>query len=371
MKQKVLMYVLGLALAVGPAAGQNVQTAALRVWMDDLSITADGQTAARLTVYENDPERNYEAFNLSLLVPDGITVAKVKKGRDWVDGIELSERATATHSISCNMPDATTIKIICSSTQNDELYPDDEDGNLLDELFTIDLIANPAMMNGSYTIATEGIVFGRQQGSVVTGYVPDPLPSFQLTVTGGQDGLSIPYTLTSASVGTLVLPFDAEVPTGLQVYAATDVSASGVVQLSRQEGIVAGRPLIVAGEAGTYTFTGVPTTAGTEFTEGVLTGVTEAKVISEGYVLQTLGGETGFYRVDAARPVTVPSYRCWLTYDGAAEVLAFRFDTDGIDGMVNGKNVNAKWYGLDGRITTQPRKGVYIHNGQKRLKIEE
>ena len=364
MIKKTFMLACSLFL-LGQAQAQNTSTTALRVWMDDISVTADGQTATRLTVYENDEDRNYEAFNLSLIVPDGITVAQVKKGRDWVNAIELSERATATHSISCNMPDATTIKIICSSTQNDALYPDDEDGKPMDELFTIDLIANPAMMNGAYTITTEGVVFGRLQGGAVIGYMPDPLPSFQLTITGGQDGLSIPYTMTSAGVGTLVLPFDAAVPTGLKVFKATDV-VDGSLELEPQTGIVAGTPLIVTGEAGTYSFKGLPTTAETEFTEGVLTGVTEQKVITSGYVLQSLGGVTGFYRVNPEKAVTVPAYRCWLTWDGTAGVVPFRFDFDAIK-STRQTGREGDIYDLSGRRSNGRQRGVYIQQGKKRL----
>lgn len=365
MNRKAFLLAVGLALAGGQASAQNIQTESLRVWMDDITLTADGQTATRLTVYENDPERDYTAFNMSLVVPDGITVAKVKKGRVYVNSIELSERAAETHTISCNMPEGTLIKIMCSSTQNDNLYPDDEDGKPLDELFTIDLIADPQMMNGVYKVTTEGVVFGYNKDNVVTGYEPDPLPTFELTITGGQDALTIPYTLSSAGVGTLCLPFDAKVPGGLVVLTATDVIANEI-QLSAQESIVAGTPLIVTGEPGTYTFTGAPTVTGTEFSEGVLSGATEQKVISEGYVLQRLNGVTGFYRVDPAKPITVPAYRCWLSYDSDAEVFPFRFDFDAIRALQqNGREGDR--YDLSGR-RTDGRHGMFIQDGKKKAR---
>lgn len=365
MNSKVISLAAGLLLG-GQASAQNIQTESLRVWMDDITLTADGQTATRLTVYENDSERDYTAFNMSLVVPDGITVAQVKKGRNWVNSIELSVRAAETHTISCNMPEGTLIKIMCSSTQNDNFYPDDEDGNLVDELFTIDLIASHEMMNGTYTVTTEGVVFGYNKDNVVTGYVPDPLPSFQLTIIGGQDALTIPYTLSSAGVGTLCLPFDAEVPEGLVVLTATDV-VDNEIQLSAQERIVAGTPLIVTGEPGTYSFTGASTVTGTEFTEGVLAGVTEQKVITEGYVLQCLNGVTGFYRVDPAKPITVPAYRCWLSYSGDAEVLPFRFDLDAVRDRMQEKGADDLWFDLGGRHTDGRRQGVNVSNGKKRM----
>lgn len=364
MKKKTLLLAVGLALSMGQAAGQNIQTEALRVWMDNITISADGTTSTRLTIYENDAERDYTAFNMSIIVPDGVTVAQVKKGRNWVNSIELTERAAESHSISCNMPDATTIKIMCSSNQNDNFYPDDEDGNPMDALFTIDLVANPQMMNGTYTITTEGVVFGHNQENTVTGYVPQPLPSFQLTITGGQDGLSIPYTMTSAGVGTLVLPFDAEVPTGLSVYKATEV-VDDQIQLAQQDGILAGTPLIVLGQAGTYVFKGTATTSETEFCEGVLTGTTEQKVITEGYVLQRQNSVTGFYKVDATKPITVPAYRCWLNYDDAnVKRLVLGLPT-GISNIGHSTS-NDEWYDIDGRRVDTQRKGIYIKQGSKK-----
>lgn len=365
MNRMTLLLAAGLALVAGQAAGQNIQTEALRVWMDNITISADGTTSTRLMVYENDGERDYTAFNMSLIVPDGITVAQVKKGREWVNSIELTERAAESHSISCNMPDATTIKIICSSNQNDDFYPDDEDGNPMDALFTIDLIANPQMMNGTYAITTEGVVFGHNQGNTVTGYVPQSQPSFQLTITGGQDGLSIPYTVTSSGVETLVLPFDAEVPDGLTTYTATGVVNNHIL-LAQQPSIKAGTPLIVVGEPGNYVFKGVAATNETEFSEWVLTGTTEQKVIDEGYVLQRQNTVTGFYRVDAERPVTVPAYRCWLNYDGAdVERLMLDVPTN-ILKVNSGVAQDDEWYSLDGRRTANPSKGIYVKQGDKK-----
>lgn len=371
------MLAAGLALAWGQTAGQNTKTAALRVWMDDITVTADGTTATRLTVYENDAERDYTAFNMSIIVPQGITVKQVKKGRNWVNSIELSERAAETHNISCNMPDATTLKVMCSSTQNDDLYPDDEGGNPMDELFYIDLVADAQMVNGTYTVTTEGVVFAHNDNNTVKGYEPDPLPSFQLTITGGQNALTVPYTLTSAGIGTLCLPFAADVPNGLQVYTGTAVVGSQL-QLARQTSIAAGVPLLVMGTAGTYQFQGVPSVSETEWTEGVLSGTTAQRQLSEGYVLQTLSGVTGFYRVDSERPVTMPAYRAWLNYSDESEAKMVRIDfTTAIGSTVSGQSSTASdVYDMGGRKVADSRKagllqkGVYVVDGQKRVKRE-
>ena len=198
MIRKTFALVLGLLLCGGQAQSQNIQTEALRVWMDDVTVKADGTTSTLLKVYEKDAERNYTAFNMSLIVPAGISVKQVTKGRDTVNSIELSERAAASHTISCNMPKATLLKVICSSSQNDDLYPDDASGSPTEELFTIELIADPSMENGIYTIATEGVVFAHNDAGTTTGYIPAMLPSFQLTVTGGKD---TPTDISNAADG--------------------------------------------------------------------------------------------------------------------------------------------------------------------------
>ncbi|MGN0230095.1 MAG: hypothetical protein ACI4BH_09830 [Muribaculaceae bacterium] len=103
---------------------------------------------------------------MSLIVPKGISVNKVKQGRETVDDIFLSERATTTHTIACNMPSETLLKVACISTLNQDLYNDDEDGNPLDELWTIGLLADPTMENGDYvvTMPADGLIFNMKDG---------------------------------------------------------------------------------------------------------------------------------------------------------------------------------------------------------------
>lgn len=369
MKRMTLSVALGLALIAGQAKAQNNSSESLRVWIDDITVRADGQTATRLTVYENDTERDYTAFNMSLIVPAGISVKQVKKGRVYVNSIELSERAAETHTISCNMPEPTLLKIICTSNQNDDFYPDDEDGTPLDELFYIDLIADPTMVNGTYNVQTEGVIFGQNIDGQVTGFGPEVSPSFNLTITGGQDALSVPYTLSAAGVGTLCLPFDADVPEGLTVHTASSVVGARI-QMEAQTNIRAGIPLIVTGEPGNYTFRGMPSVTGTEFTDGVLTGVTASRQLAGGYVLQTLNSVTGFYRVSSEQPVTMPAYRAWLNYDEAGVKMVSIDISTGLSGAGQA-NGNADQYDLSGRRVQQPtRRGIYVQQGKKRLKTD-
>lgn len=137
----------------------------LRVWCDMPVFVADGKTVNYITVYEHDDRGiDYSAFNMEFTFPEGLSVNQVKQGRDMVDDIFMSARAAATHSISCNMRYGYNLRIIATSSMNDNLYPDDEDGNPMDELFTVGLIADPSLAPGTYDVPFFGIKFVIRNG---------------------------------------------------------------------------------------------------------------------------------------------------------------------------------------------------------------
>lgn len=177
-----------LCLALLTAVGVQAQSETLRVWLDSkVTFTADSSTVAYLKLYENDGDQGYTSFNMSLIVPKGIHVNKVKQGRNMVDDLFLSERATTTHSIACNMPSDTLLKVACTSSLNQDLYNDDEDGNPMDEVWTIGLIAEPTMVNGDYvvTMPAKGLIFNMKQGDTyVSSRIKEDV-TCTFTITGG------------------------------------------------------------------------------------------------------------------------------------------------------------------------------------------
>lgn len=177
-----------LCLVLLTAVGAQAQSETLRVWLDNhVSLTADSTTTTYVKFYQNDGDNAYVSFNLSLIVPKGIHVHQVKQGRNLVDDISLSERATTTHSIACSMPSDTILKIACTTIQNQEFYNDDEEGNPMDELFTIGLIADPTTFNGNHvvTMPADGLVFSmKQDGTYVISRIKEDVTSV-FTVTGG------------------------------------------------------------------------------------------------------------------------------------------------------------------------------------------
>ena len=363
MKTKLILLCLVLASVVTRA---QAQTQTLEVWGHDITMTADGTTVTHLTISERDVV-DYTGFSLTIVVPKGIHVAQVRSGREYVDDISLNiDRATSTHTIACNMPQEDIIKVISYSTQNQNYYPDDIDGNPVTDIFTIGLVADPTMVNGEYEVSIIDCKFAQAPSGASQPQAP---VTMKMTVTGGVDGVRVGCTLGADGVGTLILPFDAPLPQSVSAYTCSALDGT-TLRLDPVTSLTAGTPVIVTGTPGTYTFTGLPTCTETTYTTGLLTGVLEDTPISSGYVLQKQDAATAsaFYRVDAARPVTVPAYKCYLNAAGTAAVMRFA------DWVTAVKSINAdaakdRIYGIDGRRIDKPvAPGVYIKNRKKYLK---
>ncbi len=364
MNTKLILCCLVLASVVTRA---QAQTETLEVWGHDIAMTADGSTVTHLTISERDVV-DYTGFSLTIVVPQGISVAQVRSGRDYVDDISLNiDRATTTHTIACNMPEANIIKVISYSTKNQNFYPDDIDGNPVTEIFTIGLVADPTMINGEYEVSIIDCKFAQAPSGASQPQAPVKM---KMTVTGGVDGMQVNCKLGADGVGTLILPFDAPLPQSVTAYTCSALDGTTLL-LDPVSTITAGTPVIVRGTPGTYTFTGRPTCTETTYTTGLLTGVLEDTPISSGYVLQKQDAATAtaFYRVDAARPVTVPAYKCYLNTTATAAVMRLAdwvTAVKPIDADAAGKD---RVYGIDGRRVNVPTApGAYIKNKKKYIK---
>lgn len=153
-----------LVMAQIASAYTTTSSETLKVWFDNITFIPDGKTVSYLNVYEND-KLDYTAFNMTFILPRGLKVHQVKKGREMVDDITLSERAATTHTIACLLQeDGETLKVISTSTLNDDFYNDDENGQPLDLLYSIGLVAEPTMQPGTYTAEMTGIKFVLNNG---------------------------------------------------------------------------------------------------------------------------------------------------------------------------------------------------------------
>lgn len=182
MRNKLLILIFAVISSLAANAFTTTPSESLHVWFDDFTINADGKTVAYLKVYEND-NIDYTAFNMTFTIPKGLKINRVKQGRETVNDIQLSERAASTHSISCNiLEDGVTLRVIATSSQNDNLFPDDEDGKPVDLLYTIGLVASDEMATGTYPIEMSGIKFVIANGDAC---IPVPnLVKGEVTVIG-------------------------------------------------------------------------------------------------------------------------------------------------------------------------------------------
>ena len=187
-------------------------------------------------------------------------------------------------------------------------------------------------------------------------------------------GLAIPLpsidcTVGAAGVGTLILPFAAELPKDMQAYRCTGVDGTRVLTQAVDE-IPANVPLLITALPGTYQFTGVPEGSERSYTDGMLTGVMEETVITSGYVLQQQDA-VAFYPVTAGKPITVPAYKCYLSYTGEQQAMRLDDVLTGLKGVTTSED-GATLYDLQGRRTrTATAPGVYIQNNRKIVKSKK
>ncbi len=182
---------------------------------------------------------------------------------------------------------------------------------------------------------------------------------------------NVDLNISSLGWGTFMLPYDAEIPSGVKAYKATGVENNAVVleEVNKFEACV---PYIVSAEGGKKeTLSGVALATQNFYTEGILKGANELSPVAENqgnYLLQNNNNKLGFYYV-ADKGLQIGANRAFLMYNGAQSVKMFSLDADatGIDAIDSeaGKDVI---YDLSGRRVNNAVKGVYIINGKKVIK---
>ena len=212
-------------------------------------------------------------------------------------------------------------------------------------------------------------------------------PTFTITET---DMPSVTLT-TAAEWATLILPFNAEIPDGLEVYSCAGTETEGedaTLTLEAVEAIAANTPYIVKAAADfTHTFEGFGAAETTSYTVGMLTGTfAEMEAVEGTYVLQNQAEKgVGFYKVETEKP-TVKANRAYLNAEAApagSNVQAFILKsidgdgtTTGIGSTVAEADATVNVYNLNGILVRQNvkmsealdglQKGIYIVNGTKK-----
>lgn len=195
---------------------------------------------------------------------------------------------------------------------------------------------------------------------------------------------NVTLSITAAGWCTLILPFDAEIPQGFEVYSCTGtevpVGTSTALVLEKAESIEAHTPYIVKGKEGdTYDLSEYGTALKDQYATGLMTGTfTQQKAVANTYVLQNQEGKVGFYKVMAGSEPTIKPYRAYINADVAeANIVALLLPGigTGIDGIV-AEDALVNVYDLNGILVRKNvklgqaleglSKGIYIVNGTKK-----
>lgn len=195
---------------------------------------------------------------------------------------------------------------------------------------------------------------------------------------------NVPLSITAAGWCTLILPFDAEIPEGFEVYSCTGtevpVGTSTALVLEKAESIEAHTPYIIKGKDGdTHDFSDYGMALQDQYAAGLMTGTfTQQKAVTNTYVLQNQEGKVGFYKVTAGSEPTIKPYRAYINADVAeANIVALLLP--GIETGINGivaEDALVNVYDLNGILVRENvklgqaleglSKGIYIVNGTKK-----
>ncbi len=230
------------------------------------------------------------------------------------------------------------------------------------------------------TVGDDGVLqFGLQNVAQGGSWYTCREVSLKLVALAGEE--VIDWEMTDAGWGTLILPFAADVPTGLTLYAGDaltlDSEGTTITVGEEAESIEANVPYLVKGAEGTYSFNGtIPENEDDSYTVGMLTGTLvdmaqdDFTVDSGQYVLQnhTDGEGLAFYQITSeSEGVTLEAYHCYLTSAVAPTALHLPGMATAIKSVESDVIANDAIYDLSGRRVAKAVKGVYIMNGKKVL----
>lgn len=175
-----------------------------------------------------------------------------------------------------------------------------------------------------------------------------------------------PYEMTSAGWGTICLPFDAALPSGLTAYSCSAVSGNELVLTTETE-LKKNTPYILSGAAGNYDIVGpeipeadLPSTAQMK---GYLCGAvkTDAVTLSASdYILQQQSSGVGFFR-NTGTTRKAAKYKAFLRSSSLGAMMYAIAGTTNIDEIEDAEQVTPVGiYDLSGRMIETLQKGTNI-----------
>jgi len=193
--------------------------------------------------------------------------------------------------------------------------------------------------------------------------------------------MTLDYSIGTTGYGTLILPFDYELPEGMKIYSSAEV-VNNVMTLKEETSIERNKPYIVSATSGTSCSFAGPEAVDAEspsFTEGVLVGAVADNVTltkNTDYILQNQNGKAAFFKYTGT-PSDVASEN-----DSSGNRLASKFhaflrmkDSNSTtvylpgqpeDGTVGVEEVDTETvrpagiYSIDGKRQTELQKGLNV-----------
>ena len=331
--------------------------------------------------------RIYCAYNLDIYFPSGITVARDASDNlrvskltnssavypvvityDYDENDEEIEIRTYPHQVSCSLPEPNHLRVACSENTNKEFTK--TSGSLFRVFVTLDDATLTASFSPKPIVKLSGL---NLTTSAAVKYVPADFACRPFT-TGIPASRTLGVNVLAANkIGTLILPFNVALPSGLKAYSC-NAAEDDLLTLTAAESIEACKPYIVYAENGySGSLNGTVDMSadyGTTdvFSEGYLTGVLSSTTVSTGYILQNQGDGPLFYDAEGVT-FSLPAGRCYLITPSGAGIKAFGFDFDddatGIDNIINYPLSIANFFDLQGRRVSSPTRGIYIQGTRK------
>jgi hypothetical protein len=195
--------------------------------------------------------------------------------------------------------------------------------------------------------------------------------------------LTVDYSIGTSGYGTLILPFNAELPEGMTIYSCSSVDENGVLTLVKGSSIERNKPYIVKATSGSsYQFVGPEAIDADKpsFQEGILVGVVANNVTLQkntDYIMQVHDGNAAFYKYtgtksddpsenDSKGNRLAKQFRAFIRLDSSSNAPKFNLpgfsdeETDGISTITSDGHMPAGIYSISGTRQNEMHRGLII-----------
>ena len=356
--------------------------------ISDLTYDSDADAHYFTVSIEGEKEgQNYVNYQMDITLPNGISYDYTAGGSDepayWVEMYEdqdqdfypftkTGNKIKFDHNFEFEFPESNRLRVLCYTTKNIPFKS--KNGKLFYAYVKVDNEVFASSFSPKPLVTVTKVRISNEDGKLyhINDFTSRPFS----TGIASERNLKL-YINASNQVGTLILPFSAELPQGVKAYtcAAVDAEEEDLLSLVPASSFEACKPYLVYAPNG---YDG--TLSGTVdmsrdyplddiYSEGMLTGVLKTTVVNSGYIMQNQGDGPMFYNAEGSS-FSLNAGRCYLTPAQSASIKAYAFDfgqANAIEGVTDSKPAdgNGVIYDLTGRPVVAPAQGMYIFNGKK------